>query len=277
MSNMARIREDAKKLNPIDDALFMVMAEEKSFCQEILRVILDDDKLIVVQHIPQKTLKNLQGRSCILDLECILGDGRHAGVEVQKVNDDDHQRRIRYDGSLLTTNIAEPGSKFQEVPDVIMVFISKFDIFAGGHPLYHVDRVIRELNKRTDNGLQEIYVNAAVDNDSDVARLMKVFKDDEAYDDEKFPSTSECKRRFKTTEEGVSKVCEITKKYWNEGWEKGMAKGMAKGREEGREEGRTEGTMNTLMELVKENMLSIKDAAKKAGMTEAAFKKMAML
>lgn len=29
MSNKARIREDAKKLNPIDDALFMVMAEEK--------------------------------------------------------------------------------------------------------------------------------------------------------------------------------------------------------------------------------------------------------
>lgn len=265
MSNKARIREDAKKLNPIDDALFMVMAEEKSFCQEILRVILDDDKLIVTRHIPQKPLRNLQGRSCVLDLECILGNGNHVGVEVQKVNDDDHQRRIRYDSSLLTANIAEPGSKFQEIPDVIMVFISKFDIFAGGCPLYHVDRVIRELNKRTDNGLTEIYVNAAVDNDSDVARLMKIFNDDDAYDDEKFPSTSECKRRFKTTEEGVSRMCEIIEKYRNEG------------REEGRAAGRAEGRMNTLMELAKKNILSIKDAAEQAGMTEAAFKKMAML
>lgn len=269
MSNKARIREDAKKLNPIDDALFMVMAEEKDFCQEILRVILADDKLIVARHIPQKTLKNLQGRSCVLDLECILGSGDHVGVEVQKVNDDDHQRRLRYDGSLLTASIVEPGSKFQEIPDVIMVFISKFDIFAGGYPLYHVDRVIRELNRRTDNGLTEIYVNAAVDNDSDVARLMKVFNEDEAYDDEKFPSTSECKRRFKTTEEGVSRMCEIIEKYRNEGREEGRA--------EGREEGRTEGTMNTLMELVKKKVLSIKDAAEQAGMTEAAFKKMAML
>ena len=169
------------------------------------------------------------------------------------------------DDALLTANIVEPGSKFQEIPDVIMVFISKFDIFAGGCPLYHVDRVIRELNKRTDNGLTEIYVNAAVDNGSDVARLMKVFNEDEAYDDEKFPSTSECKRRFKTTEEGVSRMCEIIEKYRNEG------------REEGREEGRTEGRMNMLMELVRKNILSIKDAAEQAGMTEAAFKKMAML
>lgn len=60
-------------------------------------------------------------------------------------------------------------------------------------------------------------------------------------------------------------MCEIIEKYRNEG------------REEGREEGRTEGRMNMLMELVRKNILSIKDAAEQAGMTEAAFKKMAML
>lgn len=277
MSNKAQIREDAKKLNPIDDALFMVMAEEKSFCQEILRIILSDNALVVVRHISQKPLKNLQGRSCVLDLECILGSGKRVGVEVQKVDNDDHQRRIRYDGALLTTNIVEPGSKFQEVPDVIMVFISEFDIFAGGYPLYHVDRVIRELNRRTDNGFQEIYVNATVDDDSDVARLMKVFNDDEAYDDEKFPATSGCKRRFKTTEEGVSRMCGIIEKYRNEGRAEGRAEGHAEGRAEGRAEGLTEGSMNTLMALVKKNILSIKDAAEQAGMTETAFKKMAML
>lgn len=265
MSNKAQIREDAKRLNPIDDALFMVMAEDREFCQEILRVILADDKLVVAGHILQKVLKNLQGRSCMLDLECILGDGKYVGVEVQKVDNDDHQRRIRYDGSLLTTNIVEPGSKFQEVPDVIMVFISKFDIFAGGCPLYHVDRVIRELNRRTDNGMQEIYVNAVIDNGSDVAQLMKVFSYDEVYDDEKFPVTSDIKRRFKTTEEGVSIMCGIIEKYINEG------------RAEGRVEGRAEGSMNMLMELVRDNLLPVHEAAKRAGMTETAFRKMAML
>lgn len=60
-------------------------------------------------------------------------------------------------------------------------------------------------------------------------------------------------------------MCEITKKYWD------------KGREEGLAEGRAEGGINMLMELVKKNILSVKVAAEQAGMTEAAFKKMAML
>jgi hypothetical protein len=39
MSNKAKIREEAKKLNPIDDLMFRKMAEEKEFCQEILRIM----------------------------------------------------------------------------------------------------------------------------------------------------------------------------------------------------------------------------------------------
>ena len=36
MSNKAKIREEAKKLNPIDDLMFRTMAEDKAFCEEIL-------------------------------------------------------------------------------------------------------------------------------------------------------------------------------------------------------------------------------------------------
>ena len=45
----------------------------------------------------------------------------------------------------------------QNVPDVCIVFISKFDIFRGNYPLYHIDRVIRETGKVVDNGFEEIY------------------------------------------------------------------------------------------------------------------------
>lgn len=53
MNNTTKIREEAKKLNPIDDLMFRKMAEDKEFCQEILCVILEDDKLIVLESIPQ--------------------------------------------------------------------------------------------------------------------------------------------------------------------------------------------------------------------------------
>ena len=63
-----KIRADAMRLNPIDDALFIKMAEKLDFCQEILRVFLGDNQLIVLENVPQNIVKNLQGCSCILDL-----------------------------------------------------------------------------------------------------------------------------------------------------------------------------------------------------------------
>ena len=55
--------------------------------------------------------------------------------------------------------------------------------------------------------------------------------------------------------------------------ERGMEKGMEKGRKEGMEKGR----METLKSLVMSKLLSLKDAAAAAGMSEETFKKVADL
>lgn len=130
MSAKLKIREEAKKLNPIDDIMFRKIAENKDFCQEILGVI--------------------------LDAKCTLGDGREVNIEVQKADDDNHQRRVRYNGAILTTNITDPGISFENVPTVCVIFISKFDVFGDGFPLYHIDRIVRETGKKTDNGFDEV-------------------------------------------------------------------------------------------------------------------------
>lgn len=87
---------------------------------------------IVKNLIPQNSIKNLQGRSVVLDALCILENGKECNVEVQKSNDDNHEKRVRYNTSCITANITEPGTKFELVPDVISIFISKFDIFGEG-------------------------------------------------------------------------------------------------------------------------------------------------
>ena len=53
--------------------------------------------------------------------------------------------------------------------------------------------------------------------------------------------------------------------------EDGRKEGRLEGRLEGRIEGRAEGTIQTLVDLVKKGLLSIKDAAAQAKMTEDAF------
>ena len=232
MGNKLKIREEAKKLNPIDDLLFRKMAEDRAFCEEILQVILSDPGLTVLECTPQYDATNLQGRSAAFDARCILGSGKQVIIEVQKADDDNHQKRMRYNSALLTTNITDPGDKFQNVPNVCAVFISRFDIFDGGLPLYHIDRVIRENGTIVDNGFEEVYVNAKIRDGSDVSQLMEVFVEDNVYND-KFPVTSGIKRRFKETEEGQEIMCEIMEKIRSEAKEEG--------REEGRKEGRKEG------------------------------------
>ena len=129
MSNKAKIQEEAKKLNPIDNLMFQKMAEETAFCEEILQVILSDSNLKVIDTTPQYVGTNLQGRSVILDARCILSGGKHINIEIQKADDDNHQKRVRYNGAILTTNVTNPGTKFEQVPDVCVIFISKFDLF----------------------------------------------------------------------------------------------------------------------------------------------------
>ncbi|SKB47243.1 conserved hypothetical protein (putative transposase or invertase) [Lachnospiraceae bacterium] len=182
-----------------------------------------DPELIVITHNPQKMVSNLQGRSVILDAHCVLVEGREIDIEVQKANDDNHQKRVRYNGAVLTANITEPGTKFEKVPDVCVIFISRFDMFKDGLSLYHVDRVIRENGRVVDNGFEEIYVNAAVNDGTDVAELMEVFISENVYNNEKFPLTSAGKHRYRETEEGQNVMCEIVEKIKLEAKQEGRA------------------------------------------------------
>ena len=185
--------EYLRGLNPIDDLMFRKMAEHKEFCEEILRVILGDSELVVTDNMQQFDIKNLQGRSVILDAKCITGDGRYINIEVQKANDDNHLKRVRYNASVLTANVREAGKQFEFVPDVCIIFISAFDLFKGNLPLYHVD------------------------DGSKLAKLMKVFTTNDAYNEADFPVTSEIKARFKKDEGGTIKMDETLQK-WRDEW-----------------------------------------------------------
>lgn len=208
MNRKKAIEKVITTLNIMDDSLFEKMAEDVEFCEEMLATVLQQ-KVKVEKVVPQKSVRNLQGRSVILDAYCILEDGTHCNVEVQKSNDDNHEKRMRYNTSCLTANITDPGTEFENVPDVIGIFISKFDYFQEGKTIYHIDRIVRETGSIRDNGLQEIYVNTKIDDGSDIAGLMKIFNEQEAYDFKRFPKTSERKKQFLQEEGGKKEMNEL--------------------------------------------------------------------
>ena len=132
---------------------------------------------------------------------------------------------------VLDTN--ETGKQFEFVPDICIIFISAFDLFKGNLPLYHVKKVVVETDQIIDDGLTEIYVNAAVDDGSKLAKLMKVFTKNDAYDEADFPVTSEIKARFKKDEGGTVKMDATLQKWMQESEEIGEKRGEKRGREEG--------------------------------------------
>lgn len=223
----------AKEYNLIDDILFTKAAEDKDFCQEILRTVCDDPELVVIENTAQRKMQNLAGRSVIFDALCKLKNKTLVNIEVQKANDDDHQRRIRYNGAVLAANVTKKNTKFKDVPNVIVVFISSFDLFKRGYALYHVDRVVRETKERVENGLSEVYVNAAVKDESNVAELMRIFVELKAYNERMFPVVSNVKKIYKETEEGIQCMCALTEKLYKKGEARGIEKGIEKGIERG--------------------------------------------
>ena len=122
-------KEQVKNFRPIDDTFFEVLADDIGVCQEMLRIILEDEKLIVKDVIVQSSERNLYGRSVRLDALCILGNRKKCNVEVQRSNKDHHLKRVRFNASVITVRDSQTDDKFEETIDLIVVYISEFDIF----------------------------------------------------------------------------------------------------------------------------------------------------
>jgi hypothetical protein len=203
------------RLNVIDDVFFQKMVEDKEVAEEILRIILHKPRLKVIKNEVQRALRNTGAHSVVLDLLCEDEDHSLINVEVQKKNDSDHQKRVRFNRSNIDTIFVEKGLDYNELPDVFMVFISSFDIFGENRTIYHINRVIEETGTFVNNGTHEIYVNTAVDDKSDIAELMQYFKRS-VGDHGNFKKLCGRVKYFKESQKGVSDMCQVVEDYATE-------------------------------------------------------------
>lgn len=204
-----------QKFRPIDDTFFEVLAQEPKVCEEILRTILEDPGLEVLEVMTQKSIRNLHGRSVRLDALCRTGAGEMANIEVQRSDNDSHLKRVRYHAACITAGVTDPGEKFENIPTVYAVYISEFDPFGFGLTAYHIDNVIRENGTGVDDGFHRVFVNTKIDDGTDIARLMKCFLQEEV-DDPRFPRISERVAILKHSKGGIQVMCEIMEEYAKE-------------------------------------------------------------
>ena len=143
----------------------------------------------------------------------------------------------------MTVNVTEKGERYEDVPDVCVIFITNFDPFRKNLTIYHVERIIKETGEKVNNGFEEIYVNTVVENGSKIAQLMRIFSTPNVYDDNLFPKISAEKRYFKRDPKGMKKMSELTQEIWDAGKNAGL--------EDGRKEGRKEERLISIRSLMK--------------------------
>ena len=197
----------ARELRIIDDTLFRMIAARKEVCQEILRTLLNDDKLQVVSVKSQETLVSLY-REVTIDALCILGDDSLCNIEMQKGNENDDIRRVRFHSSIVTTNNTPKGAEFRDVPNVKVIYITEYDALHNNQSMTIVERCQKVGNQfiPIDDGESILFANSTVPDNTRQGKLLKRFLEKDSFDDPEFPELSKAMKHFKDTEEGEAEV-----------------------------------------------------------------------
>ena len=264
-----KTQEEIKNLRIIDDALFRLMAARKGVCQEILRTLLDDDELEVVEVTPQNEMISLF-RGVILDALCRLSNGEYCNIEMQKDDRANDVKRTRYHASLVTVNKTPKGTDFGLIPSVKILYITTYDALGNGQTLTYVSRCqkVKDEYLPLNDGEDIIYANTKIDDSTKHSRLLKLFLKSDCFYDEMFPALSEAMQFYKGTERGQETVSEVTKKWKQEGYEAGLAEGTKQGIKQGIEQGIEQGKRQMVVSMINNGKLTVTQGAEELGISE---------
>ncbi len=231
----------------MDDTFMSQVFQNKACTEFLIRTILDDDSLVVIQVDTQYSLKNLRGKSVRLDITAHDAAGRiynlevqrsdtgalpqrarynsamldaNADIEVQRSDTGALPQRARYNSAMLDANAAQPGDRYEQLPETYVIFITENDYFHSGCPLYHVERMIRELARPFEDRAHILYVNGTYRGRDRIGALMHDFSCMDPKDMYSQILADEV-AQYKSTEKGVSRMCRIMEELIDEGREEG--------------------------------------------------------
>lgn len=214
-------QEDLKRIQALrymDDDFFTVcLADNIDGVQLILRIILQNDNITVTSVKTQEHLKNLQGRSAILDVHAIDSSGKQYDCEIQRADAGAGAKRARHNSSLLDAHILQPGADMEDIPDSYVIFVTENDVMKGGEPVYPVDRYVKigEKSVLFGDGSHILYVNGKYRGQDAIGKLMEDFSCTDP-DQMNYEVLAGKARFYKKDEEGVKHMCKMLEEMKNE-------------------------------------------------------------
>ena len=275
-----------KKATLMDDMKFRKICESKEAIEEILRVILKDNKLKVVEIIKQSSEDEPIFHGVILDCKCKLKTKEIVNIEVQVALDDNPVYRMRYNGSILTVENSPKSKyfKYKSIPKLILIMFCNFDLFKKNKPIYEILRLVKDTNVVADDGIKELYINLkAKVKDAKLKSLFKIMTTVKEIDNKIFPILSKKKEEVnKLYIGGENNMSGLSLEMYRDGLKAGRTEGRAEGRVEGiaegiakgKLEGMQQGKLEAFINIYKKGLLKANEASELLGMTENEFLKL---
>ena len=210
--------ERLKSLRYIDDDFMTVcLADNYEGVELILRIVLGRENITIKTIHTQELLKNLQGRSAILDIHAVDSNKKEFDVEIQRSDAGAGAKRARHNSSLLDAHILKPGDDTEDIPDSYVIFITENDVMGKNQAIYHIQRYV-ETNAGKElfgDGSHIIYVNGKYRGNDEIGKLMHDFSCTDP-DDMNYEALAKKARYFKQDEKGVATMCKIMEDMRNE-------------------------------------------------------------
>lgn len=218
--------ECIREMNLMTDELMNKVFPDKRVTQLVLRIILQKE-LTVIKSRVQHNVSGAKGRSVAFDVFAVDNSGKRYNIEIQKRNDGAAPRRARLNCAYMDSSALKKGKDSAELPETYVIFITENDCLKGGLPIYNIEQVIMQTNTVFDSGLHIIYVNSQIQDDTPLGKLMSDFwcRDPEKAN---YEVIKEKLRYFKQTEEGVSEMSELVRRFFAKELAEGLAKGEKK-------------------------------------------------
>ncbi len=122
-------QQDLERLKSLrymdDDFMSVCLADNFEGVELILRIVLGREDIKVKSVRTQEPLKNLQGRSAVLDVHAIDSADKEFDVEIQRKDAGAGAKRARHNSSLLDAYILKPGEDTEDIPDSYVIFITE--------------------------------------------------------------------------------------------------------------------------------------------------------
>ena len=179
-----KLIEEVKKLTLFDDVFMSAVLEDIPACQHVLRILTTGISDLSIRTVKsQYHITKLVSKRSRLDIFAESTDNQIYIIEVQKEDKGNHSKRVRYYRAMADSELLRRGESYEKIPKCSLFYISETDIWNRGSTVYPIYKYLGNTGEEYEDGQHTIFVNAEVDDYTEIAELMKYFKTADPEDD----------------------------------------------------------------------------------------------